>query len=415
MLLLYLVIFVLLVIFSAFFSSAETALLSLNKIRLRHRAQKKDKKARLLRDILKIPDEFFSTILIGNNLVNIAAATISTIIFSKYVVQNENLVLVLSTFFTTIIILLFAEVIPKSYAFRFSDKLSYLYAYPIKFFHIFFFPLVKVISLISRFFFKDSTRGIEKKELTAAEIKHFLSTEIKLFRYNPAALRMVNEIIDIASKDVKTIMTHRPEIVALEEGASIEQLKELLLQKKISRVPIYKKNLDHITGVIHANRIFSALLKGDTGEGHLAELASKPFFISEYSSLNYVLHEFKSNKVGMAVVLDEYGTTIGVITLYDIFREILGEIDMGKGRLVKKLRKNVFQVKGSIPVEEVNSELELGLPEKKDYATLSGLFVFYYGKFPGKNATLKFDDVQLVVKKMGQRKIEEIIVMKEDR
>ena len=415
MLLFYLVIFFLLVVFSAFFSSAETALLSLNKIRLKHRAQKKDKKARLLKDILKIPDEFFSTILIGNNLVNIAAATISTLIFSKYVVQNENLVLVLSTFFTTIVILLFAEVIPKSYAFRYSDKLCYLYAYPITFFHIFFFPLVKVIALVSRFFFRKKTPGAEKKELTIAEIKHFLSTEIKLFRYNPSALRMVNEIIDIASKDVKTIMTPRPEIVALEEDATIEQLKEILLEKKISRIPVYKKNLDHITGIIHANRILAALLKGDAGDSQLKNLAHEPFFVSEYSSLSYVIHEFKRNKLGMAVVLDEYGATIGIITLYDIFREILGEIDMGKGRLVKKLRQNVFQVKGSIPVEEVNAELELGLPEKKDYATLSGLFVFYYGKFPGQNAMLKFDDVQLVVKKMGQRKIEEIIVVKEDK
>ncbi len=414
MLLLYLVIFLLLVIFSAFFSSAETALLSLNKIRLKHRAQKKDKKALLLKNILKIPDEFFSTILIGNNLVNIAAATISTLFFSKYIVQNENLVLVLSTLFTTILILLFAEVIPKSYAFRYSEKLSYLYAYPIKFFHVFFFPLVKVIALISGFFFKGKREGAEKKELTVAEIKHFLSTEIKLFKYNPSALRMVNEIIDIASKDVKTIMTPRPEIAALDEGSTLEHLKEILLEKKISRIPIYNKSLDHITGIIHANKILSALLTEDPGGIKLKSLASAPFFVSEYSSLNYVLHEFKRNKLGMAVVLDEYGTTIGIITLYDIFREILGELEVGKGQM-KKLKHNVFQVKGSIPVEEVNAELELGLPEKKDYATLSGLFVFYYGKFPGQNATLKFDDVHLVVKKMGPRKIEEIIVVKEDK
>ena len=415
MLFLYLLIFLLLVLSSAFFSSAETALLSLNKIRLKHKARKKNKKAQLLKNLLSIPDEFFSTILIGNNLVNIAAATISTLIFSKYVVQNENLVLVLSTLCTTIVILLFSEVIPKSYAFRHSDKLSFLYAYPIKFFHILFFPLVKVISLISRFFFRNQSQGAEKKELTIAEVKHFLSTEIKLFRYNPSALRMVNEILDIASKDVKTIMTPRPEIVALEESATIEQLNEILLEKKISRIPIYRKNLDHITGVIDANHILARLLKGHSGDSRLQDLATPPFFVSEYSSLNYVLREFKRSKLGMAVVLDEYGATIGILTLYDIFREILGEIEVEKERQIKKLRKNVFQVKGSLPVEELNAELELGLPEKKDYATLSGLFVFYYGKFPAQKATLKFDDVQLIVKKMGQRKIEDIIVVKEEK
>ena len=136
MLSIYVSLFIVLVAFSAFFSSAETSLISLDKIKLAHKVKRKNKKAVLLSGILKSPDEFFSTILIGNNLVNIAAASISTLVFAKLIRLNENLVLLISTACTTVVILFFAEVIPKTYAFRFSEKLSYLYAYPVHFFKI---------------------------------------------------------------------------------------------------------------------------------------------------------------------------------------------------------------------------------------------------------------------------------------
>jgi putative hemolysin len=413
MLVLYIILFSLLVLFSAFFSSAETSLLSLNKIRLSHRANKKNKKAMLLKKILKNPDEFFSTILIGNNLVNIAAATISAIVFARFIVSDENLILLFSTLFTTVVILLFAEVLPKSYAFRFSEKLSYLYAYPVKFFTYLFYPIVKAVAFFSIFIFKKRHLKHEKKEFTVEEIKHFLETEIQLFQYSPETLRMVNEIIDVAQKDVKSIMTPRPDIIALEETADIDQLKQILLEKNISKIPIYRENLDHITGIIHANDILAFLLKEDLKKINLRKLATKPIFISEFSPLNYVLDEFKRNKLTIAVVIDEYGTTIGILTLYDIFSEILGGIESNSEQ-IHKVRHHVYNIEGSMPVEEVNSQLDLELPERKDYTTLSGLFIYYYGRFPGQNCKVKIGNYLLIARQMGRRKIEKITLIVED-
>lgn len=407
MLSIYVVIFVILVIFSAFFSSAETSLLSLNKIKLAHRVKKNNKKAILLTKILKAPDEFFSTILIGNNLVNIAAASISTILFSKLLRANENVVLLVSTISATIIILFFAEVIPKTYAFQYSEKLSYFYAYPIKFFKVLFYPLVVVVSLFSNFFFKKKMLQREKKEFSPEEIKHFLESEVQLFKYHPETLKIMHEIIDIAQKDIKSVMTPRPNIIALDEKSDLKKLKNIILEKKISKIPLFKDSLSNITGIIHTDHILFKLLTNEFKNLNLQDISVKPVFVSEYSSLNYVIKELKKKSTNIAVILDEYGATLGIVTLNDIFREIFEEIEIKKSP-VKKVAENVFLISGNLPVEELNNQLNISLPERKDYTTLSGLFIYHFGKFPRLNNKISVENHTLVVKRMGKRKIEEI-------
>jgi CBS domain containing-hemolysin-like protein len=396
-----------LIILSAFFSSAETSLISLDKIKLNHIADKKNKKAILLREFLKNPGEFFSTILIGNNLVNIAAASLSTILITELVVKNKNLILLYSTLFTTAIILFFAEIIPKTYAFRYSEKVSFFYAYPIKFFEYLFYPFVKIISLLSSLFFRRKSKEIMKKEFSVAEIKYFLESEIQLFKYNPETLRMINEIIDIAQKDIKSIMTPRLSIISLEENSNIEKLKKIILEKRISKIPIYRGNLDCITGIINSNDMLSFLMEDNLENLDLKKISREPIFVSEYSSINYVLKEFKKHKLNIAVILDEYGATIGILTLSDILKEVLGEVEISR-KPIKEVNKNTFLIKGDITVDEVNNQFGLALPEKKDYTTMSGMFVFFYGRLPKINSKIKLENNILMVENMAERRIEEI-------
>lgn len=406
---LYCVFFITLLVISAFFSSAETSLLSLNMIKLNFKAKKKKKKAVLLKKILKNPEEFFSTILIGNNFANIATATIATVFFTRLLKTNEKLALLVSTVVTTVVILLFCEIIPKSVAFRYSERLAYFYAYPIRFFTFLFYPLVKITAAISNFIFRKGSPRIEKKDLTIEEIKHFLSSQHQLFSYNPEALRMVNEILDIAEKDIKSIMTPRMNIVALEETAKADELVKIIADKKITKIPLYQDTLDNITGIVHIDKLITVLINGQFKKINLLDMAVKPLFISEYSSLNYALKEFKKYGLNIAVVLDEYGSTIGILTLSDIFREILGEIEIGT-HPIRQIGENQFLVRGALAVEEVNSKLNIQLPEKKDYTTLSGMFIYYFGKLPKENSIIKIDDMILVVKRMGRRKIDEILI-----
>jgi len=396
-----------LIILSAFFSSAETSLISLNKIKLNHKADKRNKKAILLRNILKNSDEFFSTILIGNNLVNIAAASLSTILITEFVVRDKNLILLYSTLFTTTIILLFAEIIPKTYAFRYSEKISFFYAYPIKFFKHLFYPFVKIISLFLSLFFRKELKKIMKKEFSVTEIKYFLESEIQLFKYNPETLRMIYEIIDIAQKDIKSIMTPRLSIISLKENSNIEELKKIILKKRISKIPIYSGNLDCITGIINSNDMLSFLMEDNLENLDLKKISREPIFVSEYSSINYVLKEFKKHKLNIAVILDEYGVTIGILTLNDILKEILGEVEISR-KPIKEVNKNTFLIKGDITVDEVNDHFGLALPERKDYTTMSGMFIFFYGRLPKINSRIKLENNILIVENMAERRIEEI-------
>jgi putative hemolysin len=407
----FVLLFFLLIFFSAFFSSAETSLLTVSRIKLTHRAKKKDKKAMLLARLLEKPEEFLSTILIGNNLVNVAAATIATYLLTRFFHGGEGALLVFSTLLTTMILLVFGEITPKSYGYRHAEKLSYLYIHPIRFFNLLFYPVVKGVSLLLNFFSrKEKSKGWAKKELSLEEIKHFLSMETQLFKYNPETLRMLTEIIDISQKDIKAIMTPRVNIVALKEGSGPRELKKIILEKNLSKIPVYKGKLDNITGIIDSHLLLPAMLSEDFEHLELKKIAAKPIFVSEYSSLNYILNEFKKHKLNLAVVLDEYGSTIGIITLSDILRGILSDIEIGS-KNIRKLGNNVFQLKGSTPVAEINSRLELDLPEKKDYTTVSGLFIYEFGKLPQENARVQVKNYLLLAKKMGKRKIEEIILI----
>lgn len=406
----YILPFILLVLFSSFFSSAETSLLSLNSIRLNHRAKKGSKKAKLLLSILKNPDEFFATILIGNNIVNIAAASMSTIFFTKIFLNDEKMILISSTVFTTLIILIFAEIIPKSYAFRYGDKLSSIYAIPIRFFSILFYPFVKIFALLSSILIPGKGKR-KKKDITTDELKHFLASEVQFFKHNPDNLKMINEILDIGNRDIKSIMTPRVDMIAIEITDSLENFKKTIIKKEITKVPLYKENLDNIVAVIYLKKILPSVISKGIKKTKLSELAVKPFFISEYSSVNYVLKEFKKNNQDLAVVLDEYGITIGIITLNDIFREILGEFDIGKSSIAQT-EKGVYLIRGELPVDEVNDQLNIELPMKKDFTTISGLFTYFFGRLPKRGSRVSIGSCILEVEKMGDRKIMEISLKK---
>jgi putative hemolysin len=406
-----LLVFVLMIAFSAFFSSAETSLLTVSRIKLAHRAKKREKKAVLLARLLEKPEEFLAAILVGNNLANAAAASLATFLITRFFRGSEGALLALSTLLTTLVLLVFSEITPKSYGYRHAEKLSFLYVYPVRFFTVLFYPVVKGLTLLPKFVSrKHQAKSWAKKELSLEEIKHFLSMESQLFRDNPETLKMLTEIIDISQKDIKAIMTPRVAIVALKESSGPRELRKIILEKNLSKIPIYKGKLDNITGIVDSHLLLAAMLQEDFERLELKKIAAKPIFVSEYSSLNTILNEFKAHKLNLAVVLDEYGSTIGIITLSDILRGILGDFEIA-GKSIKKLGNNVFQLRGSTPVAEVNAQLELDLPEKKDYTTISGLFIYEYGRMPQENARVQVKNCLLVAKKMGRRKIEEVVLI----
>lgn len=410
---LYGILFLILLIFSAFFSSAETAMLSLNKIKLSVKARKKNKKAILNSKLLSKPNEFLSTVLIGNNFVNIAAASISTVVFTQLFYWDRELGLLVSTLFSTTVVLFFSEIIPKSFAYRYNEKFADFYAYPIQFIKHLLAPFVKITSGLANLLFRKDMSPDMGKDLTVEEIKHFLATDISLFKYNPDSLRMINVILDIAEKDIKTMMTPRLNVIALDEKLGMQELKRIMLSTKIANIPVYRDNLDNIIGIIYNEDVLDTILVKNYDDLELKEIMRPPVFVSEYSSLNYVMKEFNRSGLEIAVIVDEYGSTIGILTFADIFREIMGEINLDHSP-IKKYGRNAFIIKGNLPVEEINHQLALDLPIRVDYSTISGLFIYHFGKFPKEYSRIRIKDTRLMVKRMGKRKIDEILLIKDE-
>ena len=409
----YIAVYIVLVLLSGFFSSAETALISLNEIRLRHKSSRGDRRAKKLLALLRKPESLFSTLLVGNNLVNVAVASVTTVISSRLLRGNDQWVVLVSTAMTTIVLLTFGEIIPKSMAFRHREQLANLYVAPVRFFHALFFPAVLIFSYLSRAFMGKRSSGSSRR-LSLLELKHLIASEVDLFRNEPATLRMVNEIIDLADRDVKSVMTSRVDIVAISASEGLEGFKRIVSEKRFHTIPVFRDNSEQVIGVVSAKKLITPLLSGKGESLSLADVIDPPLFVSEFSTLRYVLGQLRRQKTHFAVVVDEYGTTLGVVTQTDIFQNILGNLDFFASP-VQRVGRRVYRVMGNLAMDEAISLLPVPIEEKKDFATVAGFFIYPYGKMPREGARLRYGGAVWIVEKLDGLRIERLKVILEGK
>jgi CBS domain containing-hemolysin-like protein len=411
MFVLYSILFISFVLLSAFFSSAETSILSLNKIKLDIRAKKGSVKEKQIKSLLENPQNFFSTILLGNNLVNVAAATVSTAFFAELFIGRKELILLFSTIFTTGILLVFSELIPKTLALHYNERLSRLYVSPLKFIYYLFFPFVFILSFFSRRLTRPADNSKTGRNLNHEEIKYFLSSETSTFKYSAEVQQMLSQIIDITQKDIKNSMIPRINIVGIEESIKQEQLIKLLKENKFAKYPVYQKSLDRISGFVDRDDLLWQLVEGNEKDFALQSILKEPFFLSEYSSLNYILKHFRRHRNKIGIIVDEYGVTVGLITIKDIVNDIVSDLQL-ESNSYAKITDNIHIVSGDEPIFRVNEKLHLSLPDSSEYTTLSGLFLYYFGKLPQPGNQIEIGRILLSVKKMDEHRISSIIVEK---
>ncbi len=400
-----LILFFLFILLSAFFSSSETSFIAVNPYKLDYLAKKGSRRARLVKSMLERVDNLLATILIGNTLVNVAAASIATFIFVS-LIPNKNHAVLVATLMTTFLILIFAEITPKTYAAYNPIKLSFLFVQPIRFFILIFFPFVKAFTFISRLIFPSSQKK-EKglgRSLSAEEIKVMLTMGIKgmsSFRKN-----MISGVLDIGSRPIREIMVPRPQVKAIEIKSSIQQILDIILSAGFSRFPVYKGRLDNIEGLIHVKDVIPYLI--DNKEFNINKIIRKPFFVPEPASLENVLLQMQEAANHLVFVVDEFGNMEGIVTLEDIIEEIVGEIQDEydpKEEWFSQVEENVYVVKGRASIKDVNQRLLLELPEKTEYTTLAGFFLFEFGKIPQEGEVLNYEGYRFVVEKMSKRHI----------
>ena len=406
MLLSSIILFVIFLIFSAFFSSSETAFVGSNTYTLDYLEKKGSKRAGAVKRILARLDDFLATVLIGNTLVNAAAASVATSFFVSFIPDRETAIL-LATIATTILLLFFSEINPKIYAAYNPLKISFIFIKPIRALMILFYPFVKAFTFLSSLLFPSTERGSTSmsRSITMDETKVLLTSGIK--GMSAFHKKMIAEILNIASRPVKEIMTPRPQIKAIEIGAARQQILDAVLGEEFSRFPVFRGRLDHIEGLIHTKDIIPYLTEAKDFD--LSKILRKPFFVPESASVEKVLIQMKENTVHLAFVVDEFGNMEGIVTLEDIIEEIVGEIrdeyDAKEEAWFTPAGENAFLIKGAAGIKDINERLALELPESGEYTTLAGFFLYEFGRIPRERDALTFAGRRFVVEKMNKRHI----------
>lgn len=398
--------FLLFLVLSAFFSSSETAFISLNPYTLEYLDSRGSKKARLIRKSLARINDLLATILIGNTLVNAAAASIATSIFVSFY-PDENKAVILATIFTTLLILIFGEINPKILAAHRPVKISFLSIYFIRAVYFFFYPLIKFFGLLPKIFLPEGERSgsIFGHHLSEEEVRLVISSGVKgLSRLRK---KMLAGVLDLSNRPIREIMVPRTRVRALEIDSSFEQVIKIIQESGFSRYPVYSQTIDNIEGLFHAKDILPFLNSGQ--QFNLRLCLRKPLFVPELATIEKVLIQMQEQAIHMALVVDEFGSFEGIVSLEDIIEEIVGDIrdeyDRQTEDWYQKISEDEYIIKGSASIKEINEKLNLDIPEKKYYTTLAGFFIYHYGHLPEEKTSIRIKNLNFTVEKMMKRHV----------
>ena len=395
-------------VLSAFFSSSETAFIAANPYSLEYREKQGSKGAAMARRIKARTNDLLAAILLGNTLVNAAAASIATSVIAGLLPAGQgNRAVLYATAATTLLLLVFGEINPKTFAAHNSVKLAALYAYPLRGVMVLLSPLVKLFNLMTHLIMpssrtsKDSPGHLLNEEETRIALRAGARNLSSLRR------RIVSGALDMGSRPVKEVMVPRPEIKAFEIEAGREAILAAIRSTGYSRYPVYRTRLDNVEGVVHSKDIVGYLI--DNKAFSIKEVMRKPMFVPDLASLEKVLLQMQEQAVHMALVVDEFGNVDGLVTLEDIIEEIVGEIqDEHDGQAeawFSRLDGGRLLVAGAAPVKDVNALLPLGIPETAEYTTLAGFFLDEFGRLPREKDSFEFGGYRLTVDKMTKRRI----------
>lgn len=404
----YVIALVILVLMSAFFSATETAFTSANRARLKIAADDGTKSAKQTLSLLDNYDRFLTTILIGNNLVNILSTTIFTLLFTQLIV-NEGVAATVSTAVSTVIVLIFGEITPKTLAKEFPEKFACAVCYIIRFFTYLFYPLTLLFkgwkTLLAKIFrFKSEDVITEEELLTYVEEAKEDGTLDK------DETKLISSAIEFNDCEVGDILVPRVNVVAVDEKASMEDIKNVFLSHRYSRIPVYKESIDTVIGMIHEKDFFNAYV---SGAKNIKNILTTIAIATEHMQISVLLRSMQKQKVHMAVVIDEYGGTLGVVTLEDILEELVGEIWDEHDEVVNyfnKVSDTEYLVDCNAELSDFCELFSLDTDEDSDSNTVSGWIIERVGDIPAIGYEFEFEHLKIEILKKTMKRILEIKV-----
>lgn len=411
-----LVALIILILFSGFFSATETAFSCANKIKLRTLASNGNKRAT---KVLVLAEENFdmliSTILVGNNIVNISAATISTLLFALLIKNPKIDSSFVSTAVTTVVVLIFGEITPKFIAKTYPEKLAMLFYPVIQFFTYIFKPINIIFSGWKKFIsvvFKLKNEEI----ITEEEIITIVEEAKEDGTLKQEETELIKSVIEFDDQEVENIYTPRVNLVAVDINSSMEDIQKVFQTTKFSRLPVYLETIDQIIGTIHQSDFYSLLFTKATS---IKSILKEPYFTTSHTKISKLLNQLQKNKTHMAIVLDEYGGTLGIVTMEDILEELVGEIwDEHDVEIAHYFKEDdtTYIVNGNAPTDII-FELFNHEDEKDNFEanTVSGWILEYLGEIPISGTTFKFKNLQIDILQSTVKKINKVrISLQED-
>ncbi len=406
-----LAVFVLLLL-SAFFSSSETALTAASRVRMHNQEKEGNPRAALVNKIRDKKDRMIGALLLGNNLVNILASALATSVLIKIFGEAG---VVYATLVMTMLVLIFAEVLPKTYALHHAESLSMRIAPIIRIVIMVFAPITETVTWIVRMVLK--LFGIDISKVAAGSHLELLRGVIDMHdgpEQENEQRAMLRSILDLADVDVEDIMVHRKNVTMIDAGQPIQAIIKDVLESQFTRLPVWKDNPDNIIGVIHVKLLLRELHNtADQKEDLLLDdIMMEPRFVPETTNLYDQLQAFRERREHFGIVIDEYGAFMGVVTIEDILEEIVGEIDDEHDIFVagvKKMTGNKYLVEGTVTIRDLNREYEWGLPDG-EYATLAGLILFESQMVPNVGQSFMFHGFRFDIVKRQRHQITQIRV-----
>ncbi len=393
------------VVFSAYFSATETAFTSLNRVTIKTMAKNNNKKAQKVLKLTENYDKLLTTILVGNNIVNIALSAIATVFFINNV--SKNFGATVSTIVVTIVVLIFGEITPKSIAKENAESFALSVCYSIRFFCVIFTPLCLFFGI-----FKNVATKIFKskniKNATENEILTLVDEAREQGEFGENESDLIKSAIEFNETKVEDIFTPRVDVVAVEYGASNSEIAKVFSSSGYSRIPVFKENIDNIIGTINEKDFYKKVYNHSAS---IDEIINEPFFIPSSMKITELMQSLQKNKRHFAVITDEYGGTKGIVTLEDILEELVGEIWDEHDNVVKEIEpigKNSYLVTCSMDFEEFCEFFKIKIQTEMN--SVGGFVMEQLSKVPEKGDKFQFENLFVTVTQTREKRAEKIIV-----
>ena len=405
---------------SAFFSGSEVALFSLDYRKVKNNVISNPLIGRYLLHLLEYPRRLLVTILIGNTIVNVAASIIAVSIamdFAATSTLSTSLILTIQIVLLTIFIVIFGELVPKVWASKNPLTFSKIVAFPLYWINIIIYPVAESINEIIKLSVAKITFNKSKSAILPEEISELANISREKGTIIDEEHGLINGIVGFRSVDVHEVMTPRVDMISIAHDTDFDEILKIITSSGHSRIPLYEDNLDQIIGILYAKDILPYLRNEDLRKQlSLTKIARKAMFIPKTKMINDLMREFQAKKTHLAIVVDEYGGTAGLVTLEDILEEIIGEIrdeyDKEENP-VTKLDENSYLVLGKAAVDELSELLNTNLvQEHGDYETLGGFILDYAGHIPKEGYSFKLENHKFTVKEILNKRIKKVLIEK---